>query len=80
MCDGAAFDLNIWRLLLSGPGVAVGLLSRLIASTRSDSLAQYSSDGRPITFESDRSRVHCIWISDADGSNAMELLPRAAAT
>ena len=74
------FDANIWRLSLSGPGVAAGPPARFIASTRSDSTPQYSPDGKRIAFESDRSGVHGIWISDADGSNAVELLPQAGAS
>jgi len=77
---GAAFDLNIWRLSLSGPGVADGPPARLIGSTRSDSAAQYSPDGKRIAFESGRSGVHGIWISDAEGSNAVELLPQEGAS
>ena len=76
---GAAFDLNIWRLSLSGPGVAAGPPARFIASTRSDASAQYSPDGKRIAFESGRSGVHGIWISDAEGSNAVELLPQEGA-
>ena len=74
------FDPNIWRLSLSGPGVAAGPPARFIASTRSDAAAQYSPDGKRIAFESDRSGVHGIWVSDADGSNAVELFSQAGAS
>ena len=74
------FDPNIWRLSLSGPGVATGPPARFIASTREDVAAQYSPDGKRIAFESDRSGVHGIWVSDADGSNAVELFSRAGAS
>jgi Tol biopolymer transport system component len=73
---GAAFDVNIWRLSLSGPGVAAGPPARFIASTRLDMAPQYSPDGKRIAFESGRSGGHDIWISDAEGSNAVELLPQ----
>ncbi len=68
------FDSNIWRLPLAGPGVASGPPARFIASTRQDLAAQYSPDGKRIAFESDRSGVYGIWISDADGSHAVDLL------
>jgi Tol biopolymer transport system component len=74
-----AFDSNIWRLSLSAPGVASGVPVRFIYSTRHDLAPQYSPDGKRIAFESDRSGVHGIWISDADGSHAVELLPREGA-
>ena len=73
------FDTNIWRLLLSGPGVATGLPAPFIASTRLDVAPQYSPDGKRIAFESDRSGVQGIWVSDADGSNAVELFSHAGA-
>jgi eukaryotic-like serine/threonine-protein kinase len=71
------FDSNIWRLSLSGPGVATGPPVRFIHSTRLDENPQYSPDGKQITFESARSGVYCIWVSDADGSKTVELLSRA---
>ena len=64
------WDTNIWRLLLLGSGVASGLPAKLIASTRLRYLApQYSPNGKRIAFESGRSGVEGIWVSDADGSN-----------
>jgi Tol biopolymer transport system component len=73
------WDTNIWRLPLSGPGEAAAPPARFIASTRLDMAAQYSPDGKRIAFESQRSGVHSIWVSDADGSNAVELLPGVGA-
>ena len=66
-------DTNIWRLSLSGPGVATAPQSRFIASTREEAAAQYSPDGKRLAFESNRSGVFGIWVSDADGSNAVGL-------
>ncbi len=72
------FDSNIWRLSLSARGVATGPPARFIASsTRQDRGAQYSSDDKRIAFESERSGVSGIWVSDADGSKAVELFSRA---
>jgi serine/threonine protein kinase/Tol biopolymer transport system component len=72
-------DDNIWRLSLSGPGVASGPPARFIASTRDDGNARYSPDGKRIAFGSTRNGVYGLWVSDADGSNAMELFSRAGA-
>src|SRR5262249_3789043 len=73
-------DGNIWRLPLSGPGVAGGPPARFIASTRDDLDAQYSPDGKRIAFSSDRSGGYGIWVSDADGSKAVELISQAGAS
>jgi Tol biopolymer transport system component len=42
-------------------------------TTKRDTWAQYSPDGRHIVFESDRSGVHEIWMCEANGSNAFQL-------
>jgi Tol biopolymer transport system component len=73
-------DNNIWRLSLPGPGVAAAPPARFIASTRHDGTAQYSPDGKRIAFESQSSGVHSIWVSDADGSSAVDLLPGVGAS
>jgi Tol biopolymer transport system component len=52
---------------------------RLIASTHSDSAAQYSADGKRIAFEPERGGVRGIWVSDANGSNAVLLFSGAHA-
>jgi len=72
-------DSNIWRLSLSGPGVAGGPPTRVIDSTRWDREAQYSPDGKRIAFFSNRSGAGGIWVCDADGSSAVELFSRAGA-
>ena len=72
-------DRNIWRLSLSVSGAAAGPPVRLIASTRSEHSAQYSPDGKRIAFESNRTGVYGVWISDAEGANAVELFSRAGA-
>jgi Tol biopolymer transport system component len=59
--------------------VAAAPPARFIASTRIEGAAQYSPDGKRIAFESSRSGVSSIWVSDADGSNAAELLPGVGA-
>src|ERR1700730_15925956 len=72
-------DRNIWRLSLSVSGAAAGPPVRLIASTRSEHSAQYSPDGKRIGFESNRTGFYGVWISDAEGANAVELFSRAGA-
>ncbi|MFN7995493.1 MAG: protein kinase [Bryobacteraceae bacterium] len=66
------FDSNIWRLDLHFPS-GKGSPAPLIASTRQDGVPQYSPDGKKIAFISSRSGSTQIWVSDADGSNEMQL-------
>jgi eukaryotic-like serine/threonine-protein kinase len=72
-------DPNIWRLSLSVSGAAAGPPVPLINSTRIEYSPQYSPNGKRIAFESNRSGVWGIWISDAEGANAVELFSRAGA-
>ena len=67
------FDPNVWAIRVGHGDNAAGSAARVIASTRRDTAAQYSPDGKRIVFESDRTGVHGIWLSDADGSNAKPL-------
>ncbi|MGH9722191.1 MAG: hypothetical protein ACRD8O_18430, partial [Bryobacteraceae bacterium] len=60
-------DVNIWRRSVPpGTGAAV----QLVASTRRDTAAQYSPDGRRIAFVSSRSGAEEVWIVENDGSRA----------
>jgi hypothetical protein len=45
----------------------------LISSTRSDTAAEYSPDGKRIVFSSDRSGGFEIWVCEAGGSNPARL-------
>jgi Tol biopolymer transport system component len=74
---GDMIDVNIWRLILSGPETAAGPPARFIASTRVGQAAQYSPDGKHIAFESMRSGVYGIWVCDAEGSNFVDLFLQA---
>jgi dipeptidyl aminopeptidase/acylaminoacyl peptidase len=76
MADGH----SAWHVSLSSVGVASGPPAKLIASTRIEEEPQYSPDGKRIAFESDRSGVQGIWISDADGAHATELFARPGST
>ncbi len=60
-------DTNIWRIRPGSPP------RKLIVSTQFDSSPQYSPDGRRIVFRSSRSGSHEIWVSDAEGLNAVKL-------
>jgi len=64
-------DRNIWRVGLRGR--EKGKAAPLIHSTRDESFQAYSSDGRKIVFESDRSGTEEIWVANADGSDATQL-------
>ena len=67
------FDANIWRLALSNSETAAGPPVRFMGSTRMDISAQYSPDGKRVAFVSNRTGVHSIWVSDANGAKAEEL-------
>jgi Tol biopolymer transport system component/predicted Ser/Thr protein kinase len=65
-------DVNIWRLDLGAHGKA-SAPTNLIHSTRGDTNAQFSPDGKRIAFVSDRSGNIEIWVCDSDGSNPVQL-------
>jgi Tol biopolymer transport system component len=72
-------DMNIWRADLSSPGGKASTPRPLIASTQTDANPQFSPDGNRIAFCSDRGGSMEVWISDKDGSNAMQLTSMGAA-
>lgn len=74
-------DENIWRLDLSGPGVAASTPPAIaIASTKSDIHPQLSPDGARVAFTSTRSGAWEIWIADPDGSNPIQMTSLRAPT
>jgi Tol biopolymer transport system component/predicted Ser/Thr protein kinase len=66
-------DANIWRVQLPGAGAAKPVSAPLISSSRFEANAQYSPDGKRIAFASDRSGNMEIWVSDGDGSHAVQV-------
>jgi dipeptidyl aminopeptidase/acylaminoacyl peptidase len=45
----------------------------LITSTRNEYVPEFSPDGKKISFVSERSGSHEVWVCDADGSNAVQV-------
>jgi Tol biopolymer transport system component len=67
-------DTNIWRVETSGRGAPSSSAPVVaISSTRPEYHCQFSPDGRRVAFASDRSGEGEIWVSDPDGSNAVQL-------
>ena len=66
-------DTNIWRARIPAQGEPPAAGKMLISSTRLDDRARYSPDGTKIAFNSTRSGTSEIWVSKADGSNAVRL-------
>ena len=67
-------DWNFWRIETSAPGVPSSSPPALaISSTKAEYHPELSPDGRRVAFASNRSGDAEIWISDLDGSNAIQL-------
>jgi serine/threonine protein kinase/sugar lactone lactonase YvrE len=67
-------DTNFWRIETSGPGTpATSPPAPAISSTRHEYHGRFSPDGRRVAFTSTRSGDAEIWVSDPDGSNAVQL-------
>jgi len=64
-------DSNIWRVNLQAPSEPA---VQFLASTRAETSPSYSPDGRRVAFESSSSGNQEVWVSDADGSNAVQLV------
>lgn len=62
-------DENIWRLPLPDGGRA----ERFVYSTRRDIEPRCAPDGRHVTFTSDRSGSHQVWLCNVDGSDPRQL-------
>jgi Tol biopolymer transport system component len=64
---------DIWRIPGRRASAPDGEPEKLIASSGDDWNPSYSPDGRKIAFSSNRTGVESIWVSDSDGSNAVQL-------
>ena len=69
----AVADTDIWQVELRGATGKPGNPTNLISSTRQDYGPQFSPDGTKIAFNSSRSGSMEIWVSDAEGSNPIQL-------
>jgi Tol biopolymer transport system component len=67
------FDANIWRVQIPGPSGTKPVSAPLISSSSFEVNAQYSPDGTRIAFASDRYGTFEIWVSDSDGSHAVQV-------
>jgi Tol biopolymer transport system component len=65
-------DENIWRVELASRTRAVSR-TPLISSSREESMADYSADGKMITFLSDRSGTTEVWTCRSDGLNCSQV-------
>ena len=68
--SSVSLSLNIWRRDLLHPDAQA---VEPIPSSRRQSDAQYSPDGKRIVFSSERSGRQGVWISRDDGSNLVQL-------
>jgi eukaryotic-like serine/threonine-protein kinase len=73
------WDGNFWRVETSAAGAPSSSPPvAAISSTSAEYHAQFSPDGRRVAFTSLRSGDAEIWVSDPDGSNAVQLTSMAA--
>jgi Tol biopolymer transport system component len=64
---------SVWRVPGRRSSPADRKPEKLIASRWADQGARYSPDGHRIAFSSARSGTHCVWVSNEDGSDPVQL-------
>jgi Tol biopolymer transport system component len=64
-------NVNLWRVNLRRPGTASTTL--MFPTSGEDQAPHISPDGKRIVFESERSGSHEVWVSNLDGSDALQL-------
>ncbi|MBL8291890.1 MAG: PD40 domain-containing protein [Bryobacterales bacterium] len=70
---GTAARYGIWRAGVPNPAAKAAAPVSFISSSRGESRAEFSPDGKKIAFSSARSGSSEIWVCDRDGSNAVPL-------
>ncbi len=75
-----SLDINLWRCQIPEKEGHPAPQSKLRPSTRTQSLAQYSPDGRTILYVSYVSGNGEIWVCDENGSNPLQLTHLAGPT
>ena len=71
-----SYHINAWRKDLKHPEVAA---AQILPSSRWQNEATYSPDGKHIAFDSSRSGIWSVWLTDADGSNLVQISHDGAA-
>jgi len=65
-------DSDLWRTELASPQGPGKALEHVISSTRAEGAPRFSPDGKKIAYQSYRTGTPEIWVSDPDGSNAIQ--------
>jgi len=67
-------DTNVWRIETSAPGApSTSAPAPAISSTKHEYHCQFSPDGSRVAFISNRAGEKELWVSEPDGSNAVQL-------
>lgn len=66
-------EVSIWQIELDSLEANPDQAQKLVTSTQFDATPQYSPDGKRLAFTSRRSGASEIWISNADGSQPLQL-------
>jgi Tol biopolymer transport system component/tRNA A-37 threonylcarbamoyl transferase component Bud32 len=64
---------GIWRVTGRRASAANRVPERIVSSSGGEDNVEYSPDGRRIAFESGRTGVWSVWVSDSDGRNPVQL-------